>query len=202
MSDKLKELTDKLYNEGLNKGKEEGERILEEAKNQANKILAEAKAKAELIVAQAEKDASDLSNKAVSDIRMAAQQSLQATKKDIENLLVGSVLNSRVNEAMSDIDFVKFIIKSVAEKFTATESMDISLVLPEKDRALLEPWLANELSKSIGKGCNAVFSKKIAGGFTIGPSDGSYFISLTEETFNSLISEYLRPVTRKMLFGE
>ena len=49
---------------------------------------------------------------------------------------------------------------------------------------------------------NASFSKKIAGGFTIGPKDGSYFISLTDETFKELISEYLRPATRKLLFGE
>ena len=43
---------------------------------------------------------------------------------------------------------------------------------------------------------------KIPGGFTIGPKDGSYFIDLTSESFESLISEYLRPVTRKLLFGE
>ena len=48
----------------------------------------------------------------------------------------------------------------------------------------------------------AEFSKKIAGGFTIGPKDGSYFISFTDKTFDSLIAEYLRPVTRKLLFGE
>ena len=47
----------------------------------------------------------------------------------------------------------------------------------------------------------ASFTKKIAGGFTIGPKDGGYFISFTEETFNALISEYLRPATKKILFG-
>ena len=46
MQNKLQELTDKLYQEGLSKGKEEGERILAEAKAQAEKILAEAKAQA------------------------------------------------------------------------------------------------------------------------------------------------------------
>ncbi len=51
-------------------------------------------------------------------------------------------------------------------------------------------------------GVIAKFSKKVAGGFTIGPKDGSYFISLTDETFKSLIGDYLRPATRKILFGE
>ena len=40
--DKLQELTDKLYNEGLAKGKEEGARILEDAKKKAEEIIANA----------------------------------------------------------------------------------------------------------------------------------------------------------------
>ena len=66
----------------------------------------------------------------------------------------------------------------------------------------IEPFIKGELSKIIGKGFSAKFSKNISGGFKIGPKDGSYFISLTDETFEELISEYLRPATRKVLFGE
>ena len=69
-------------------------------------------------------------------------------------------------------------------------------------KAELEPWVADELSKTLKGGVEASFSKKIAGGFTVGPRDGSWFVSLTEQTFNELIAEYLRPVTRKLLFGE
>ena len=35
MQNKLQELTDKLYNEGLSKGKQEGEAILNEAKERS-----------------------------------------------------------------------------------------------------------------------------------------------------------------------
>ena len=47
MQNKLQELTDKLYNEGLSKGKQEGEEILAKAKVQAEEIIAKAKAEAE-----------------------------------------------------------------------------------------------------------------------------------------------------------
>ena len=40
--DKLQELTQKLYNEGLSKGKEEGEAILAKAQAQAQEIVAKA----------------------------------------------------------------------------------------------------------------------------------------------------------------
>ena len=58
-----------------------------------------------------------------------------------------------------------------------------------------------ELAKALKGNVEATFTKKVAGGFTIGPKDGGYFISFTDETFNALISEYLRPATKKLLFG-
>lgn len=201
MPNKLQELTERLYSEGLSKGKEEGARILEEAKTEAAQIVAAAKKEAEAILAQAEADAEDLKSKVKSDLKMASEQCLQATKKDIENILVGSVCADGGVNALSESGFLKKIIEAVAEKFSASEATDLSLILPEKLQSEIEPWLMAELKTKLGKEIKATFSKKISGGFTIGPKDGSYFISLTEETFSELISEYLRPVTRKILFG-
>lgn len=201
MSNKLQELTDKLYKEGLSKGKAEGEQLVAEAKKKAAEIVDCAKAEAGAILAAAAKDAEDLKTKAASDIRMASAQALQSTKKDIENLLVGCVCDSKIKDACDDADFVKDIIRSVAEGFSAQESKDIELVLPESLKGKLEPWVESELSKAVSSGITAEFSKKIQGGFTIGPKDGAYFVSFTDETFKALIAEYLRPVTKKLLFG-
>ena len=38
--------------------------------------------------------------------------------------------------------------------------------------------------------------------FRIGPKGEGWFVSFTDETFRELISGYLRPVTKKILFGE
>ena len=201
MSNKLQELTDKLYNEGLSKGKEEGELLLAQARVEADKIRSTGRREAALIVAEAEKEAAALKEKAESDIRMASAQSLQATRKDIEDLLVNAVISDKVDKAMKDKDFVKEIIRSVAGKFSASEPEDISLVLPASMKKDLEKWVSSELAKALGKEVKAEFTKKIQGGFTIGPRDGSWFVSFTDETFRELIAEYLRPVTRKILFG-
>ena len=199
MHNKLQELTEQLYNEGLAKGRQEGDRYLEEARKKAEAIVEESKKKAAAILAKAEKDSADLRVKAEADIKMASAQALQATRKDIEDMIVSKVSSQ---EATSDPDFLKQIIMSVASKFSAQESSDISLVLPASLQDKLEPWVKGELAKALSTPVQAEFSKKIAGGFTIAPKDGSYFISFTDKTFDSLIAEYLRPVTRKLLFGE
>lgn len=202
MQNKLQELTDKLYQEGLSKGKEEGEKILAAAKAEAEKILSDAKAEAAKITAKATADAESLASKAKSDVKMASEQALQATKKDIENILVDSIVKAGVKAELSDEKILKEVVLAVAKNFSAQESTDLALVLPEALKAQIEPWAVSELAATLGKGVKAEFSKKIAGGFTIGPADGSWFVSLTDETFNELVCEYLRPVTKKLLFGE
>ncbi len=199
--DKLQELTEKLYNDGLSKGREEGERLLEEARKQAEEIVAQARRQAEDIVSEAHRQADDYTQKVTSDLKMAASQSLQATKKDIENLIIGRFAGEEVKKSLSSADFVKEILKTVAQKFTSEESSDLALVLPASLQSELEPFVKGELAKLLGKGIDATFSKKINGGFNIGPKDGGYFISMTDDTFNELITEYLRPVTKKLLFG-
>ena len=202
MENKIQELTDKIYKEGLSKGKEEGEAILAKANEKAAEIIEEAKKQAESILRKAQKDAEDYKTKVEGDVKMAAVQSIQATRKDIENLMVGKMTDKQVTSALSSADFVKGIIKAVAEKFNADEAVDLNIVLPESLRKELEPFVSGELASVLKGGVTAEFSKKVTGGFTIGPKDGSYFISLTDETFKSLIGDYLRPATRKILFGE
>ena len=201
MQNELQELTDKLYNEGLSKGKQEGEELLAKAKVQADDIITKAQAEAERIIAAAQKQAEELKTKTASDVKMAASQSIAATKKDIETLIVGKMTGEAVKKALSSADFIKELIQAVAEKFTTDGPVDLNLVLPESLKNDLEPFATKELAKILGAGVEASFSKKVAGGFQIGPKDGGYFVSFTEETFNQLISEYLRPATKKLLFG-
>ena len=199
--DKLQELTQKLYDEGLAKGKQEGEALLQKAASEAENIVKQAKEEAEAILAKARKEADDFKVKVEGDVKMAAQQSVQATRTDIENLVIAKVVDGTVDKALANEDYIKGIITAVAQKFSAEEPADLSLVLPESLKAALEPFVKNELGKLLGKGVDAAFSKKVAGGFKIGPKDGGYFVSLTDDTFKDLIGSYLRPATKKLLFG-
>ena len=139
MQNKLQELTDRLYQEGLSKGKEEGEKLLFEAKAQADEIIAKAKAEAENIIEGANQQAADIKSKAQSDVKMASSQALQATKKDIEDLLLNSTLKKDIQKELSDTELLKQIILNVAKNFSAQESEDIALVLPQSVKKDVEP---------------------------------------------------------------
>ena len=91
--DKLQELTQKLYDEGLAKGKQEGEAVLQKAVEEAGSIVKKAQEEAEAILAKARKEADDFKVKVEGDVKMASMQALQATRADIENLVVAKAVN-------------------------------------------------------------------------------------------------------------
>ena len=184
----------------VSKGKEEGEALMAKAKADAAELIQQARQEAADIVEQAHKEARDYKTKVEGDVKMAATQALQATRTEITQLVVTQAV-APVADALSSEEYLKGIITAVAQRFSAQESADLSLILPEKLQAGLEPFVKGELAKTLGKGVEVRFSKKLSGGFKIGPRDGSYFIDLSDEGFQALLGEYMRPATKKILFG-
>ena len=201
-NNKLQELTEQLYSEGLSKGRMEGEQILASAKEEAERIIADAREKAEKIIAGANADAAEISAKAVSDVKLASGQILSETKSRICSLIQAKSVTPAVKEALKDETLIKNIILSAAKGFSTENSCDISMVLPEGTQDGILDYVKGEVAGAIGREIEVGVSRKIQGGLTIGPRDGGYFISLSDETFDELIREYLRPSTRKILFGE
>ena len=198
--DKLQELTQKLYEQGLSKGKEEGEALLSQAHKQADELIRKAQEEAAAIIENAKTEAAGYKTKVEGDVKMASIQALQATRAGIENMVVAKAV-APVKEQLSGAAFLKEIITAVAKNFSSQQATDLSLVLPEKLQKELEPFVKNELARTLGGGVEARFTAKMDGGFKIGPKDGSYFIDLSDEAFQELIGEYLRPATKKILFG-
>ena len=83
MQNKLQELTDRLYEEGLSKGRQEADALLEKARKEAQDIVAQAREEAEAIRADAEKRAVKIRNMVQGDIKMASTQTIAALKQHI-----------------------------------------------------------------------------------------------------------------------
>ena len=203
MQDKLQELTDRLYNEGLSKGKQEGEELLQKAHAEAEGIIAQAKAEAERIIAQANKEADELKTKVAADVRMAATQSIAVTKQEIEKMVVTNASQQGVGQALSSADFAKELITCVVKAFNPQNASPVALdmILPESMKAQLEPFIAAEVAKAFNGEIRVDYSKKMNGGFKVSPREGGYMLQFTDEEFTQLMANYLRPATTKLLFG-
>ena len=165
--------------------------------------MSQAKAEAERIIAQANKEAEELKTKVNADIRMAATQSIAVTKQEIEQMLVTKAAQQGVGQALSSADFAKELITSVVKAFNPQNASPVALdmILPESLKAQLEPFITAEVAKAFNGEIRVDYSKKMNGGFKVSPREGGYMLQFTDEEFTQLIANYLRPATKKILFG-
>ena len=119
MQNKLQELTDKLYNEGLAKGKQDAEDLLAKAREEAARIVEDAKVQAAKIISNAVKQAEDIQTRTEGDLKMASTQALAALRQQISNMVETRAVGSKVNEALADKAFVGKLIATVAGAFKA-----------------------------------------------------------------------------------
>ena len=87
MENKIQELTDKIYREGVEKGNEEAQRLVSNAREEAAKIVEDARKEAESIVAAARKSATETAENTRSEIKLFAGQAVNALKTEITTLL-------------------------------------------------------------------------------------------------------------------
>ncbi|MEA5005901.1 MAG: hypothetical protein VB022_05760 [Rikenellaceae bacterium] len=202
MQNKLQELTEKLYSEGLSKGREEAERIKDDARKEAEQIISKAKEESEQIISSARKEAEDIRERILNEVKMSSRQSYTTLKHEIESLITSNALKNPVSEAMSDNSLMKEIIKAIITAFSpeSDKAADLSIILPEKSKGELEQFITNNITKQLNRGLEIKFDKKISSGFKIGPKGEGYHISFTDKDFEELISSYLRPRIREIIF--
>jgi V/A-type H+-transporting ATPase subunit E len=202
MNSKIQQLTETIYNEGVQKAKEDAEAILKEAREKASGIENEANEKAKKLMADTEQKALELKTQVDSEIKMTLNQAISAMKQEIVSLVSMKVIQPPVNELFSDKDYMKSMITDIVKGWMEKESFDVNVILPQQERNQLENFFKNNLAEELNKGLKVSFADKMKSGFKIGPGNGSYLISFTDEDFINFLKSYLRPKTSQLLFEE
>ncbi len=204
MENKLQELTHKLYEEGLVKGRTEAENLLAKAQEDANALIEQAKTQAAAIIAGAQQEAAEHIEQVDNEIRMASRQTLANLKRQIENIVVFKAVDGATKQAMSDKDFVQRLIQQLVASFNpkGSDAIDLNVVLPQDQKDDFSTFLKAQLAKIFDSNVTVTFASTVENGFTIGPKSGSYQIRFTDKDFVALFSQYLRPKTQKLLYGE
>ena len=196
MESKIQELTNKLLQEGVERGNAQAEAIIAQANEQAKQIIEAAQAKGAEIEAQAKKDAQALNDHTKSELKMYNAQALNALKTEIANVVNANVVKDAVKEITGDKDFMNNFVLKLAEKWGAQED----LVISTADAASLKSLFAKKAKALLDKGLKIeqVNGQKTA--FTIQPADGSYKVNFGDAEFEDYFKSFLRPQLVDMLF--
>ena len=191
MENKIQELTDKIYREGVEKGNTEAQKLIANAQDEAKKIVEDARKEAEAIVAASRKSADELAENTKSELKLFAGQAVNALKSEIATLVTDKIVNVDVKAFAADKDYLNAFIVALASKWSVNEPIVISTA----DADGLKKYFASQAKALLDKEVNG--NKTL---FTVSPADGSYKVNFGEEEFMNYFKEFLRPQLVEMLF--
>lgn len=203
MDNRLQELTDRIYQEGISKGQEEAKEIVAKAQAEAEQIIAAANKQSQQIVAEANKKAAELQENTTSELRLASSQALESLKQEVINLVNGSITEPGIKSAMSDQLFIQKTIETAVKNWAVHHeaAIDLRILVPEKDEKALIEYFTQTAKGVLDKGFRIESVKGLKSGFQVAPADGSYKISFTDQDFINFYQEFLRPKVVEFLFG-
>ena len=194
--DKIQEITSKLYAEGIEKGKEEANKIVAEAKVLRDQIVEEAKKEAEQIVVSAKKETHEWKSNTESELMLFASQAVEALKSEITNLVTGKLSASNVKAALEDKTFMQKLITELVQNWSKNETLTIGVENSEE----LKQYISENAKYLLDKGLKIESVNGLKTSFILSPEDGSYRVKFGEEEFIEYFREFLRPQIQKLLF--
>lgn len=200
MDNKLQELTEKLYNEGVAKGNQKAETILANAQTEASNLVKQAKQEAQAIVEAAQKSAEELTKNTRNELQMASKQAISALAQEVTSLINGSIVSASVKQATTDTSFMQNLILTAVHNWATKQ--DLLVVVPEKDKSAVIDYFTAQAKSVLDNGLTIESANNIKAGFQIGPKDGSYKVSFTEADFINFFKEFLRPKLVELLFEQ
>jgi len=202
MTSKVLELTEKIYKEGVEKAKIEAKKILSDAKNKASEIITEANNKGKAIIEQTKKDAAEIKRNSESEMQLSTKQAISSLKQRITELVLSKQVEVPVKEAFKDSEFIKNIILTLIKNWNPQkpEELNLNLLLPQNQEKEFKQFFENKTKQHLNSGLEINFNTNIKSGFKIGPKNGSYIISFSDDDFKNYFKNYLKSSTKQLLF--
>lgn len=203
MTNSIRELTEKIYNEGVVKATREAELIIAESRKEAGNIISAAKQEKLQILEQAAKEAAELKKKTDSEIALAAQKLISNLKQQVAGMLTSIQVNSVTKDAFNDEEFVKKMMLLVIQNWAEKDPSESGLILliPEDQEKKIAGYFESKLIGKLNKGIEIKGDPAMRNGFKIGPKDGHYVISFTEQDFENYFKSILKEKTWKLISG-
>ena len=191
MAEEIKELIEKIREEGVRAGEDKARTIEEEARNKARQIINDAEAESKRILGEARESISRSEESSRTLLKQAARDCIIGLKKEMLSTL-NKITLSHVRKALTAEETDKLIAHLVKD-CKPKDKGEIIITLKKEDIDKLEGALVSELSDELKKSLVLKPSEDIRGGFTISYDRGKSCYDFTDKALAEYIGSYIRP---------
>lgn len=192
----IKDLTDQLFQEGVEKGQQEAQSIVDEAGKKKSNIIAAAQKEADQLIEAAQKQAQELEKNTKAELQLFARQSVEALKSEIVNLLTDKVVREAVQKTTDDKAFMQELMLRFVQHWAENGELEIQT----SDAKAMTSFFKSKAADLLEKDLSIKQVNNLKTNFILSAKDGSYKIQFGEEEFSNYFKEFLRPQLVEMLF--
>ncbi len=197
MDVQVKELIEKIKNDGVKSAEETAAGIISDAEKKAAALMEKAEKDAAEIKSQAQNEAARMEQAGKEALKQAGRDLLLSVRKDVETLFDG-VVKAGAAEVLKG-DSLKECIITVLKSWNADEVKDLTVLVPENLLKALESDLKGQLKSEVEKGLEIKPFNDIEAGFRISSKDGRVFYDFSDDELMTMLSKYLNPALLAIL---
>jgi V/A-type H+-transporting ATPase subunit E len=197
MDVQLKELIDKVKQDGVSQGKQEAERIKQEAEREARQILRDAEKQTQSMIAEATENAKRLKREAEDSIKIASRDMILKLKNRVKALF-NQVILEETTKVLSN-DLLKDAIVDLIHNWQDEQKNDSRIKVSKRVYEDLSKYFNEKLSVFIKKGLEIKPDESVNAGFIISMKDGALNYDFTAKTIAEIIAGNLTEDIAKLL---
>ncbi len=188
MAETIKELLDKIHEEGIQAAQSRAAAIESEAKLQAQALIQKAQAQAKQIIEEAKLSAQKLEQTTKVGLQQAGRDTLLELRRQI-NRMLDALIKQQVAGALSPQELAG-IIASLAKQ---APGQDVIVTLSPQDQARIEQEFLAQLKEQVKKGIVLKASDDISAGLVISFDGGRSQFEFTDQALVEYIGGSLKP---------
>jgi len=199
MSENLKDLLEKINQEGIKSAEEKARIIESKAENDAKKFLEDARKLANNIIQEASSNAQRLKATAEASLKQASRDMILSLKEEIRKIL-NKIVALEISKAMSG-DQTGRILADLIGRYIDKNGQpdDVKVLVNKVDLEKIKDDFMSKLKDKVASGVEFRPSANINAGFSISFDKGKSYFDFSDEGLLDALSVYLNPELAKLI---
>ncbi len=196
MAEEIKELLEKIHEEGIKAAQNKASEIEKDARAKAEMIIQKAQLQANNLIADGQEKVKRFEDSAKVSLKQASRDMILSLKKEIISTLE-KVIKADTSKILTSDELARIITNLIKEH--SSDNVVVSLSQQDKDK--LSDNFINKLKEELKKGIQLKSSSEIQTGFIISFDGGKSSFDFTDKSISEYLSLFLNSKIAELIKG-
>ena len=202
MTSKIQELTEKIYQEGVDKAEKQANILNKEAEEKATGLINDAQQKADNIILEAERKSQEIYRDITEELQSISSQVIAITKQKITDSIVTDSSKKMTKVLLDDKYSIKALVLELIKKWDLENGAidDLSLILSKEQFGKLDGIFKSGALQILQNKKRILFDPSLKNGFQIISNSEGFKVSFRNKDLENFFKLFMKPRIHEYLF--